>query len=97
MRRHRIAAIPADGIGAEVIDAKLQVLEAQAVRDGGFTLAVDRCNWGGAYYRKNGRYMPADGLARLRNADAIYFGAVGAPDIPDDVSLWGLRLLISKC
>jgi Isocitrate/isopropylmalate dehydrogenase len=81
MRQHRIAAIPADGIGP---DAGLQVLEALAARDGGFTLAVDRYDWGSDYYRKHGRYIPADGLARLRNADAIYFGAVGAPDIPDD-------------
>jgi tartrate dehydrogenase/decarboxylase/D-malate dehydrogenase len=96
MRQHRIAAIPADGIGPEVIDAGLEVLEALAARDGGFTLKVDRYDWGSDYYRKHGRYMPPDGLAWLRTADAIYFGAVGDPDIPDDVSLWGLRLPICQ-
>jgi tartrate dehydrogenase/decarboxylase/D-malate dehydrogenase len=96
MRQHRIAAIPADGIGPKVIDAGLEVLEALAARDGGFTLKVDRYDWGSDYYRKHGRFMPADGLAWLRTADAIYFGAVGDPDIPDDVSLWGLRLPICQ-
>ncbi len=96
MRQHRIAAIPADGIGPEVIDAGLEVLEALAARDGGFSLKVDRYDWGSDYYRKHGRFMPADGLAWLRTADAIYFGAVGDPDIPDDVSLWGLRLPICQ-
>ncbi len=96
MRQHRIAAIPADGIGPEVIDAGLEVLEALAARDGGFTLKVDRYDWGSDHYRKHGRFMPADGLAWLRTADAIYFGAVGDPDIPDDVSLWGLRLPICQ-
>jgi tartrate dehydrogenase/decarboxylase/D-malate dehydrogenase len=96
MRQHRIAAIPADGIGPEVIDAGLEVLEVLAARDGGFTLKVDRYDWGSDYYRKHGRFMPADGLAWLRTADAIYFGAVGDPDIPDDVSLWGLRLPICQ-
>jgi tartrate dehydrogenase/decarboxylase/D-malate dehydrogenase len=96
MRQHRIAAIPADGIGPEVIDAGLEVLEALAARDGGFTLKVDRYDWGSDYYRKHGRFMPPDGLAWLRTADAIYFGAVGDPNIPDDVSLWGLRLPICQ-
>jgi tartrate dehydrogenase/decarboxylase/D-malate dehydrogenase len=96
MRQHRIAAIPADGIGPEVIDAGLEVLEALAARDGGFSLKVDRYDWGSDYYRKHGRFMPADGLAWLRTADAIYFGAVGDPNIPDDVSLWGLRLPICQ-
>jgi tartrate dehydrogenase/decarboxylase/D-malate dehydrogenase len=96
MRQHRIAAIPADGIGPEVIDAGLEVLETLAARDGGFTLKVDRYDWGSDYYRKHGRFMPPDGLAWLRTADAIYFGAVGDPNIPDDVSLWGLRLPICQ-
>jgi len=96
MRQHRIAAVPADGIGPEVIDAGLEVLEALAARDGGFTLKVDRYDWGSDYFRKHGRYMPPDGLAWLRTADAIYFGAVGDPNIPDDVSLWGLRLPICQ-
>jgi len=96
MRTHRIAAIPADGIGPEVIDAGLEVLDALAARDGGFALTVDRYDWGSDRYRRTGALMPADGLDQLRTADAIYFGAVGAPDIPDHVTLWGLRLPICQ-
>jgi tartrate dehydrogenase/decarboxylase/D-malate dehydrogenase len=57
---------------------------------------VDRYDWGSARYRATGTMMPADGLAQLRSADAIYFGAVGAPDIPDHITLWGLRLAICQ-
>lgn len=96
MAEHRIAAIPADGIGPEVISAGLEVLEAVAARDGGFTLKVANYDWGSDYYRKHGRFMPADAMAWLRTADAIYFGAVGDPNIPDDVTLWGLRLPICQ-
>src|SRR5271165_3103066 len=96
MVEHRIASIPADGIGPEVISAGLEVLEAVAARDGGFTLNVAHYDWGSNHYRKHGRFMPADAMAWLRTADAIYFGAVGDPDIPDDVTLWGLRLPICQ-
>src|SRR5271165_6966806 len=96
MRKYRIAAIPADGIGPEVISAGLEVLDTLAARDGGFALQVDHYDWGSARYRQLGALMPEDGLAKLRNADAIYFGAVGAPDIPDHVTLWGLRLPICQ-
>jgi tartrate dehydrogenase/decarboxylase / D-malate dehydrogenase len=96
MADYRIASIPADGIGPEVISAGLEVLDAIAARDGGFTLKVAHYDWGSAYYRKHGRFMPADAMAWLRTADAIYFGAVGDPNIPDDVTLWGLRLPICQ-
>jgi tartrate dehydrogenase/decarboxylase / D-malate dehydrogenase len=96
VREYRIASIPADGIGPEVISAGLEVLDAVAARDGGFALKVDHYDWGSDRYRKRGEYMPADGLASLRGADAIYFGAVGDPDVPDHVSLWGLRLPICQ-
>jgi tartrate dehydrogenase/decarboxylase/D-malate dehydrogenase len=96
MTEHRIASIPADGIGPEVISAGLEVLDAVAARDGGFTLKVAHYDWGSDYYRKHGRFMPADAMAWLRTADAIYFGAVGDPNIPDDVTLWGLRLPICQ-
>ena len=95
-REIRIASIPADGIGPEVISAGLEVLEAVAARDGGFRLKIDHYDWGSDYYRKHGKFMPADALAWLRTADAIYFGAVGDPNIPDHVSLWGLRLQICQ-
>ena len=96
MREYRIAAIPGDGIGAEVIPAGLEILQALAARDGGFRLAVEEFPWGSAYYKRHGAMMAADGLSRLKAFDAIYFGAVGAPDIPDHVTLWGLRLPICQ-
>ena len=96
MRVHKIAAIPADGIGKEVIAAGLTVLETLAARDGGFRLAVEHFPWGSDYYRMHGRMMAEDGLARLRGFDAIFFGAVGDPGIPDHITLWGLRLAICQ-
>jgi tartrate dehydrogenase/decarboxylase/D-malate dehydrogenase len=93
--RYRIAAIPADGIGPEVISAGLEVLDAVAAR-AGFSLDIDHYDWGSARYRRTGAMMPADGLEQLRAAEAIYFGAVGAPDIPDHITLWGLRLAICQ-
>jgi tartrate dehydrogenase/decarboxylase/D-malate dehydrogenase len=95
-KQYRIASVPADGIGPEVISAGLEVLDAVASRDGGFSLVIDHYDWGSNWYRKHGEFMPADGLAWLRTADAIYFGAVGDPNIPDHVSLWGLRLQICQ-
>jgi tartrate dehydrogenase/decarboxylase/D-malate dehydrogenase len=96
MREYRIAAIPGDGIGVEVIAAGLKVLEVLAARDGGFRLAVEHFPWGSDYYLRHGHYIPDGGLARLKAFDAIFFGAVGAPDVPDHLSLWGLRLPICQ-
>jgi tartrate dehydrogenase/decarboxylase / D-malate dehydrogenase len=96
MRDYRIAAIPADGIGREVIAAGLTVLETLQTRDGGFRLTVEQFPWGSDYYRQHGRMMAEDGLDRLRRFDAIFFGAVGDPAIPDHVTLWGLRLPICQ-
>jgi len=96
MRTYRIAAIPADGIGPEVISAGLRVLDALAIKVGDYALDVETFDWGSDYYRRHGVMMPADGLARLKPFDAIYFGAVGAPDLPDHITLWGLRLPICQ-
>ena len=96
MRHHRIASIPADGIGPEVIAAGLEVLDALATRDGGFVLDVEHYDWGSERYKKTGAFMPDDALATLKKADAIFFGAVGAIDVPDHISLWGLRLPICQ-
>ena len=96
MRQHKIASIPGDGIGQEVIAAGLEVLEVLAKRDGGFRLQVTPFDWGSDYYKKHGIMMPADGLETLMPFGAIYFGAVGAPDVPDHVTLWGLRLAICQ-
>jgi tartrate dehydrogenase/decarboxylase/D-malate dehydrogenase len=96
MRKYRIAAIPGDGIGKEVIAAGLEALKACAKADGGFELDVTHFDWGSDYYHRHGVMMPGDGLAQLKSFDAIYFGAVGAPDVPDHVTLWGLRLAICQ-
>jgi tartrate dehydrogenase/decarboxylase/D-malate dehydrogenase len=96
VRDYRIAAVPADGIGPEVIAAGLSVLEALQAREGGFRLSVEHFPWGSDYYRQHGRMMPEDGLDQLRRFDAIFFGAVGDPAIPDHVTLWGLRLPICQ-
>ena len=89
MNEYKIAAIPGDGIGKEVVAAGVQVLEALAKRDGGFKLQVQEFPWGSDYYKQHGRMMAADGLDTLKGFDAIYFGAVGAPDLPDDITLVG--------
>jgi tartrate dehydrogenase/decarboxylase/D-malate dehydrogenase len=96
MREYRIAAIPGDGIGAEVVAAGLKVLDVLAQKERGFRLQVEHFPWSSDYYRRHGHYIPEGGLDRLRRFDAILFGAVGAPDVPDHVSLWGLRLPICQ-
>lgn len=96
MRRHRIAAIGGDGIGPEVIAAGLEVLEALARSDGGFVLEVEHFPWSSPYYLEHGHYIPEGGLERLKGFDAIFFGAVGSREVPDHVSLWGLRLPICQ-
>lgn len=96
MKEYSVAAIPGDGIGPEVIAAGLEVLRALEQKVGGFRLRVESFPWGSAYYKKHGLMMPEDGLAELRRFDAIYFGAVGAADLPDYVTLWGLRLAICQ-
>ncbi len=96
MREYRIAAIPGDGIGMEVIAAGLRVLDVLAGRDGGFKLRFEHYPWSSDYYKKHGHYIPDGGLDQLRKCHAIFFGAVGAPDVPDHVSLWGLRLPICQ-
>ena len=96
MRTLSIAAIPADGIGPEVISSGIRVLEALAKRAGDLSFNVRTFDWGSDYYKKHGVMMPADGLEQLKKFDAIYFGAVGAPDVPDHITLWGLRLPICQ-
>src|SRR5579862_9853238 len=96
MKSYKIAALGGDGIGPEVVEAGLEVLGVCAERDGGFGLDVERFDWGSDYYKKHGLMMPADGADRLRGFDAILFGAVGSPGIPDHITLWGLRLSICQ-
>lgn len=96
MKKYAIAAIPADGIGPEVISAGVEVLHALAKRQGDIEFDVHTFEWGSDYYKVHGVMMPEDGLAQLNDFDAIYFGAVGAPDVPDHITLWGLRLPICQ-
>jgi tartrate dehydrogenase/decarboxylase/D-malate dehydrogenase len=96
VRTYRIAAIPGDGIGIEVIAAGLQVLEVLAARDKTFKLEIEHFPWSSEYYLKNGYYIPEGGLEKLKTFDSIFFGAVGAPNVPDHISLWGLRLPICQ-
>ncbi len=93
MKTYRIASIPGDGIGNEVIPAGIEVLHA--LQDG-FRMEFETFDWSSARYKETGAYIPAGGLEKLQGFDAIFFGAVGAPDVPDHVSLWGLRLPICQ-
>ena len=96
-RKFRIAVIPGDGIGNEVVPEGLRVLDRLAATSGG-TLAFEYESfpWGCEYYLRTGRMIDDDALQRLSPFDAIYFGAVGWPGVPDHVSLWGLRLAICQ-
>lgn len=96
MKTYKIACIPGDGIGKEVIPAGQQVLQALAQASGTFAFAFENFGWGGDWYRQHGEMMPADGLDALRHQDAILFGSAGDPDIPDHITLWGLRLKICQ-
>ena len=96
MKTYRIATIPGDGIGKEVIPAGRQVLEQLAAADPGFRFEFENFDWGGDHYRAHGVMMPEAGLDALRDKDAILFGSAGDPQIPDHITLWGLRLKICQ-
>ena len=96
MKTYNIATIPGDGIGKEVVPAGQRVLEALAKSSGAFRFDFENFGWGGDYYRQHGVMMPEDGLAALRDKDAILFGSAGDPHIPDHITLWGLRLKICQ-
>lgn len=92
-----IASIPADGVGIEVVQAGRVVLDALAAEsNGAFAFDWTEFPWGSAYYEQTGRMMPEDGLSTLRRFDAIFFGAVGWPTVPDHITLWGLRINICQ-
>ena len=91
MKKHRIAVIPGDGIGREVMPEGQRVLEAVAGKHG-IVFEWQEYPWSCEYRQKHGRMMPADALDTLRGFDAIYFGACGFPGVPDHVSLWEMLL-----
>src|SRR3954454_11645216 len=95
MTTYRIACIPGDGIGHEGVPAARASLGA-AGRRHGFDFRWDEYDWSCERYEREGAMMPADGLERLRGCDAILLGAVGAPGVPDHVSLWGLLIPIRR-
>jgi tartrate dehydrogenase/decarboxylase/D-malate dehydrogenase len=96
MKNYAIALIPGDGIGQEVAPQGVKVLEAAGDITGSFRIRWDSFPWGCEYYLKTGRMMAEDGLKQLQSLDAIYFGAVGFPSVPDHISLRGLRLPICQ-
>jgi tartrate dehydrogenase/decarboxylase/D-malate dehydrogenase len=96
MRTYRIAIVPGDGIGKEVIPAGRKVLEAVARAGDAFQFEFESLDWGSDYFRTHGSMMPADGLEILTRFDAIFFGSAGDPGVPDHITLWGLRLKICQ-
>ncbi|MBE6650496.1 MAG: tartrate dehydrogenase [Ruminococcaceae bacterium] len=96
MLTHKIAVIAGDGIGPEVIAEGVKVLEKVAELDGGFKFEFTYFPWGCEYYKETGRMMAEGGIEELKKYDAIFLGAVGAPGVPDHISLWDLLLVIRK-
>ena len=95
MAEYRIAVIPGDGIGAEVVPEGVRALEAAGSRFG-FSFDWDELDWSCDRYLQTGRFMPYDGLEQIQGHDAIFLGAVGDPRVPDHISLWGLLIPIRR-
>lgn len=96
MVTHKIAVIEGDGIGPEVLEEGIKVLNQVAKLDGSFQFEFTYFPWGCKYYLKTGRMMDEDGIEQLKKFDAIFLGAVGYPGVPDHISLWDLLLTIRK-
>ncbi len=95
MNHYKIAVVPGDGIGVEVVGESLKMLDALAAKFD-FQLSYQHYDYSCEYYKKHGRMMPEDGLDRLGDSDSIFLGAVGYPGVPDHVSLWGLLIPIRR-
>lgn len=93
---YKIAVIPGDGIGPEVINSGVEVLKALSKTEPNLNMDFTTFDWGGDYFRKNGEMMPESGVEQLKEYDTIYFGSAGDPNIPDHITLWGLRLKICQ-
>lgn len=96
MRHYRVALLPGDGIGQDVIAEGVETLTLLAENRGDFRLELESFDWSCAYYLQHGRMMPSDALKTLEEFDAIYLGAVGFPGVPDHESLWGMLLPIRQ-
>lgn len=92
----RVAVIPGDGVGPEVIREAIRVLEEALAGVSEAAIEWTELPWGSDYYHRTGRMMPEDGIETLSGFDAVYFGAVGDPEIPDHVTVWGLILPIRR-
>src|SRR5918996_5438284 len=95
MRKYQIAVIAGDGIGQEVIPCGMEIL-TRAASEAGFGIEFVDFPWGCDFYLRERRMMPPDGLDQLRQFDAIYLGAIGAPSVPDHISVWELILPIRQ-
>ena len=95
MRSYKIAVIPGDGIGKEVVPEGIRLLEAVG-RKFDLNFTWQEYDWSCETYHKTGRMMPEDGIDQMRSSDAIYLGAVGYPGVPDHISLWGLLIPIRR-
>ena len=93
---YKIAVIPGDGIGTEVIDSGVDVIKALSKSVQNLPIEFHQFDWGAEYYKKHGVMMPDEGVDELKDYNAIYFGSAGVPDIPDHLTLWGLRLKICQ-
>lgn len=96
MKAYHVAVIPGDGIGRDVTDEVIKVLNAVAQKDGTFRFAFTEFPWGCEYYLKTGKMMDDDGMDVLKKFDAIFLGAVGYPDVPDHISLRDLLIKIRR-
>ncbi|RUL48183.1 MULTISPECIES: tartrate dehydrogenase [Lysinibacillus] len=97
MKVYKIAVIPGDGIGKEVVPAAIEVLDRVAELDGNFQFEWTYFPWGCDYYLEHGEMMPIDGIETLKQYDQIFLGAVGMPElVPDHISLWGLLIKIRR-
>ncbi len=93
---YKVAVIPGDGIGTEVINSGVEVLKMLSKTEDNLPIEFTDFDWGADYYRKNGMMMPKDGVEMLKGYNSIYFGSAGDPHIPDHTTLWGLRLKICQ-
>ncbi|WP_322529268.1 tartrate dehydrogenase [Salinicola sp. LHM] len=96
MKKHRVAVIPGDGIGLEVIEAGKKVMETLVESYPEVEFEFKDFDWSSQRYLEKGQYIPDGGIEELKTFDAIYFGAVGSEKVPDHISLWDLRLKICQ-
>lgn len=94
-KTYRIAAIPGDGIGKEVLPVGQRVIDLVAQKHN-FTVDWTEFDWSCELYHETGRMMPEDGIEQMKAFDSIFLGAVGFPGVPDHVSLWGLLIPLRR-